>query len=94
MITGNYSNSTDNYIFFEATAYLTDCPGAENNVRFSLQAFVNFGQASTVANYMSQVVRNGSEKPIMFMNRTDLTSGVYGPGLEIQFIILGDIKEY
>lgn len=94
MITGNYSNSTDNYIFFEATAYLTDCPDAENNVRFSLQAFVNFGQASTVANYMSQVIRNGSEKPIMFMNRTDLTSGVYGPGLEIQFIILGDIKEY
>lgn len=74
------SNASDNTIFIQATGYLTDSPAAENNFPFTVSLTCFFGSANVSASYNHVVRRNGTEKPMMFLNHTDLTSGPYGPG--------------
>jgi hypothetical protein len=74
------SNATDNYIFVEATGYLTDSPPAEDNFAFSLNLIALVGNNNVSTSYTHIVTRNGTEKPMMFISHTDLTSGSYGLG--------------
>lgn len=77
---GNSSNTSDNSISFRATGYLTDSPLAENNYPFAFTSTIFFGLNNMSASYSHVVSRNGTEKPVMIFNHTDLTSGPYGLG--------------
>ena len=78
----NFSNATDNYIYVQATGYLTDSPSAEQNNFFQVMLTANYGGSTVTASYSDVVVRNGTEQPVMLVNHTDITSGTYGIGYE------------
>jgi hypothetical protein len=78
----NFSNATDNYIYVQATGYLTDCPSAEQNNFFQVMLTANYGASTLTASYSDVVTRNGTEQPVMLVNHTDITSGTYGIGYE------------
>lgn len=77
---GSPSNTSDNSIVFRASGYLTDSPLAENNFPFALTSTIFFGSNNLSTSYSNIVIRNGTEKPVMILNHTDLTSGPYGLG--------------
>ncbi|CAF2076674.1 unnamed protein product [Rotaria magnacalcarata] len=74
------SNATDNSIFVQATGYLTDSPLAEANFTFHIALTATYGTTNSSNSCSDVVLRNGTEQPIMFVNRTDITSGNYGIG--------------
>ena len=76
----NVSNATDNFIYLQATGYLTDSPLAEENFGFDFVLMANYGSMNISTSYSHQVVRNGTERPVMYINHTDLSSGNYGSG--------------
>ncbi len=82
VIQNTFSNTTDNFIFVQATGYLTDSPSAESNDVFKLGLTATYGGINISNTFLNVVWRNGTEKPIMSVNHTDITSGVYGIGLE------------
>jgi hypothetical protein len=75
-----FSNTTDNFIFVRATGYLTDSPLAEQNYAFSIGLTATYGGSNLSQSFSNVVSRNGTERPIMLVNHTDITSGVYGLG--------------
>lgn len=76
----NFSNTTDNFIVVQATGYLTDSPSAEENNAFQVALSALYGGINVSAAFASVVSRNGTERPIILINRTDITSGSYGVG--------------
>ena len=76
----NFSNLTDNFITIQATGYLTDSPAAEDNTGFDVILKVTYGGVNMLNSIQDIVSRNGTEQPIMYVNRTDLTSGPYAIG--------------
>ncbi len=76
----NFSNTTDNFIYVQATGYLTDSPSAEQNNFFKVMLSATYGGTSVSASYSDVVSRNGTEQPVMLINHTDITSGSYGIG--------------
>lgn len=40
----------------------------------------DYGGINNSNSFSSYVSRNGTEKPVMFINHTDITSGTYGIG--------------
>lgn len=76
----NFSIATDNFIDVQATGYLTDSPAAEENTGFDVILKATFGGNNISTSFQNIVSRNGTEQPIMYVNRTDLTSGPYGIG--------------
>ena len=76
-IISNFSNATDNFIAVRATGYLTDNPSAETNFAFTVGLTATFVGLNITQTYSNVVSRNGTERPIMIVNRTDLTSGTY-----------------
>jgi hypothetical protein len=75
-----FSNTTDNFISIQAIGYLTDSPTAEQNTGFNVVLTANYGGHNLTTSYSDVVSRNGTEKPVMFVNHTDITSGIYGIG--------------
>lgn len=75
-----FSNTTDNFIFVKATGYLTDSPSAEQNNNFNVVLTTNYGGIISSNSYSNFVSRNGTERPVMFVNHTDITNGTYGIG--------------
>jgi hypothetical protein len=59
---------------------LTDSPSAEANYSFSIGLNATYGGITVSQSYSDVVQRNGTEKPVMLVNHTDITSGVYGIG--------------
>jgi hypothetical protein len=53
---------------------------AEQNYAFNVVLQATFGGINISNSFSSVVVRNGTEEPVMFVNHTDITSGVYGLG--------------
>ncbi len=80
VILNTFSNTTDNFIVVQATGYLTDSPSAEANNFFKLVLTTNYGGINNSNSFTDVVSRNGTEKPVMFINHTDITSGTYGIG--------------
>lgn len=78
-----FSNTTDNFIVVQATGYLTDSPSAEENNAFQVALRASFGGINVSAVYANVVARNGTERPIILVNRTDIISGSYGVGYEV-----------
>lgn len=76
----SFSNTTDNSILVQATGYLTDNPSAEQGFTFNVGLTAIFGTTNSSNLYSDVVVRNGTERPVMFVNHTDITSGSYGIG--------------
>ncbi|CAF3743558.1 unnamed protein product [Rotaria socialis] len=81
------SSATDNYIFVQAIGYLTDSPLAEANFSFNIALTATYGAMNSSNSFSDIVLRNGTEEPIMFINRTDITSGTYGIGSTYSGII-------
>ncbi|UJR30625.1 hypothetical protein I4U23_018150 [Adineta vaga] len=79
-IQSNFSNATDNFIVVRAMGYLTDSPAAEENYVFSVSLTATYAGSNRTQAYSHAVSRNGTELPVMIVNRTDLTSGTYGIG--------------
>ena len=77
-----YSNTTDNFIWVQAFGYLTDSPLADENATFSVALTAIYGKVNSSSSFTNVVLRNGTEKPVMFVNHTDITSGAYGIGYE------------
>ena len=75
-----FSSTTDNFIFVQATGYLTDSPSAEQNNFFQVALTASYGGINVSTSYSNVVSRNGTEKPVMFVNHTDITTGIYGIG--------------
>ncbi|CAF0916171.1 unnamed protein product [Rotaria sp. Silwood1] len=75
-----FSNTTDNFIIVQANGYLTDSPLAEENSTFSMVLTAIYGGINVSNSFSNVVSRNGTERPIMFVNHTDITSGIYGIG--------------
>lgn len=80
MILNNFVNTTDNFIVVEATGYLTDSPSAEENNAFQVVLSASYSGANVSTAFASVVSRNGTERPVILVNRTDITSGSYGMG--------------
>jgi hypothetical protein len=40
----------------------------------------SYGGINNSNSFLNYVLRNGTEKPVMFINHTDITSGTYGIG--------------
>ncbi|CAF4036975.1 unnamed protein product [Adineta steineri] len=80
LIQNNFSNLTDNFIYVQATGYLTDCPAAEQNTTFTVGLNAMYAGNNISKTYSQVVARNGTEKPVMLVNHTDITSGNYGMG--------------
>lgn len=75
-----FPNATDNFIIVEATGYLTDSPSAEQNNAFQVVLSASYAGANMSTTFVNVVSRNGTERPVMTVNRTDITSGSYGIG--------------
>ncbi|CAF3632430.1 unnamed protein product [Rotaria sordida] len=75
-----FSNTTDNFIFIQANGYLTDSPLAEENFAFNVVLTAIYGGINVSNSFSNVVTRDGTEQPIMFVNHTDITSGIYGIG--------------
>ncbi|CAF0926773.1 unnamed protein product [Adineta steineri] len=80
LMQNNFSNLTDNFIYVQATGYLTDCPAAEQNTTFTVGLNAMYAGHNISKTYSQVVARNGTEKPVMLVNHTDITSGNYGMG--------------
>ncbi len=59
---------------------MTDSPLAETNYAFSIGLTATYGAITVSQSYSDVVQRNGTEKPVILVNHTDITSGVYGIG--------------
>lgn len=81
-IQNTFSNATDNYIWVQTQGYLTDSPSAEANFTFSVSLTTIYAGINISTSFSNVVSRNGTERPIISVNHTDITSGVYGVGYE------------
>ena len=80
-----FSNTTDNFIVVQGTGYLTDSPSAEENNAFQVVLSTSYGGVNVSAAFANVVSRNGTERPIILVNRMDITSGSYGMGYELNW---------